>query len=299
MNSIRAGLTILLIFFSRALIAQDLDPWVYNNLPLKMNSAAVSYALVDGNVIGDPASPIQNFNTTTHKIVAGYLRTIDFFGKLGRIQLIVPFSFMSGTAKINGLDTAGTRTGFDDMRLRIGLNIFGSPPLEPKNFGTYRQEAIIGASIVIVIPLGQYYPERVVNLGSNRWGFKPEVGLSIRVGQFFCELYGGVKFTTANYVYLGSKALKQSPLYSIQTHLSHTFSNNMRIALSGTYVNGGQTSINDNKLNDYIRHFRGGVSFGVSIKQTNLITLQLNSTISTNASLDYRSLVLSYSYTWF
>ena len=287
------------LLLSGKLFTQDLDPWVYGNLPVKMNSVACSYALAEGNILSDPSAPIQDFQTTTHKIVAGYLRTMDIFGKLGRLQVIVPFSFMSGTAKINGYDTAGTRKGFDDVRVRIGLNILGSPPILPQNFRTYRQEFIFGASLVISMPLGLYYPEKIVNLGSNRWGFKPEIGASLRVGQFFCEVYTGIKFSTTNKEFIVNKTLKQAPLYSLQTHISHTFNNNIRAALSGTYINGGQTSINDNKQNDYIRHLRGGISVGYSITPFHLVVLQANTTITTNASLDYRSLVLSYSYTWF
>lgn len=299
MLTVNSFLLCCVFLIAGTVIAQDLDPWVYGNLPTKMNSAAISYGLAEGNILSDPSSPIQEFETTTNKIALGYLRTMDIFGKLGRFQVIMPFSFMSGRARVNGKDTAGSRTGFEDLRIRIGLNILGSPPLEPKQFGTYRQEFIFGASMVVTVPVGLYYPERLVNLGTNRWGFKPEIGVSLRVGEFFCELYTGVKLSTANYEFQVNKTLKQFPLYSIQSHVSHTFKKSIRMAISGTYVNGGQTSVNDFKQNNYIRHLRGGVSAGVSLGRSHLIVLQANTTITTNASLDYRSVVLSYSYTWF
>jgi Putative MetA-pathway of phenol degradation len=294
-----SGGLLCLFFLSDSIHSQDLDPWIYGNLPIKLNSAAFTYGLMDGNVISDPGAPIQDFEITTHKLVAGYLRTFNVFGKLGKFQIAVPFSFMSGDLKVNGRDTSGTRTGFDDVRIRLGVNILGSPPLEPSQFRTYRQEAILGVSMVVIIPLGLYYPERLVNLGTNRWGFRPEVGVSLRLGQFYWEIYGGVKFSTANNEFLTNKTLKQDPTYTAQMHIGHTFKSNIKLALSGTYVNGGQTSINDIYQDDYIRHLRGGISVGMNITQFHLVMLQTNINITSNVSLDYKSIMLSYSYTWF
>jgi hypothetical protein len=287
------------IFLTGILFSQELDPWAYGNLPTKLNMVGLSYSLIDGNFVSEPSAPIQDFNVTTSKVAAVYLRTFNLFGKLGRVQVSVPFSFMSGNAKLRGHDTSGSRTGFDDLRIRLGLNLFGSPPLEPQKFGTFRQEAIFGISLVVTAPTGQYYPERIVNIGTNRWSFKPELGVSLKIGPFFWETYGGVKFMTTNSEYLSNRILKVSPIYSLQMHICHTFNNSMRLALSSTYVNGGQTSINGNKQSDYMRHLRGGIIFGYSIDPFNSLILQINTNITANASLDYKSITLMYSYSWF
>ena len=280
-------------------MSQDLDPWAYGNLPLKLNSLSATYAFMKGNVISDPGAPIQDFNVTTHKIVISYLRTFNLFGKLGRVQLPLPASYMSGNAVFRGNDTSGSRTGLDDLKLRVGVNFLGSPPLEPQQFGKYRQEVILGISLVVTMPTGQYYPERIINLGTHRWGFKPELGLSLKIGQFFWETYGGIKFTTENSEYLVNKRLTQSPIYSIQTHFCHTFKNSIKVALSGTYVNGGQSSVNGNKQNDYIRHLRGGISVGMNLSQAHLLFLQMNTNLISNISLEYNMISLTYVYSWF
>jgi len=281
------------------LLAQDLNPWVYGNLPIKMNAVALNYTFFSGNVLGDPGAPIQDFQINTNIVAAGFLRTFSFFGKLGRAQLIIPFSFMSGSLKFHGKDTSGSRTGFNDINLRLGVNIFGSPPLEIQDFRKFRQERILGASLVITFPVGQYYPEKLVNIGSNRWGFRPEIGISMRIGQFYWETYAGVRFSTKNSEYLVNKTLSQSPLYGMQMHLNHTFKNFMRIALSMAYINGGQTSVNDIKNDDYIRHLRSGVTFGMSFTPFHSLSLQLNTSLFTNVTLDYKSVNLTYNYTWF
>jgi hypothetical protein len=299
MNIYRIIFVLILFFAVKILPAQDLNPWVYGNLPIKMNTAALSYAYMTGNVLGDPGAPFQDFHINTNYLAAAYLRTFSFFGKLGRAQLVVPFSFMSGSLTFKGKDTSGTRTGFNDVNLRLGINLFGSPPLEIQNFRKYRQEAIIGASLVVTIPVGQYYTDKLINIGTNRWLFRPEIGASLRMGQFYFETYAAVRFSTNNYEYLTNKTLKQSPLFGIQMHFNHTFKNYMRLALSFTFVNGGQTSINDVKNDDYISHLRGGITFGIAFNPFNQLVLQLNTNLFTNVSLDYKSISLTYSYTWF
>lgn len=299
MKILKYGCILFLFCLIFKLQAQELDPWAYGNLPVKLNIAGLTYSIIYGNFVSEPSSPIQDFNVTTNKFSVVYMRTFNFFGKLGRVQVSLPFSYMSGNAKLRGIDTSGSRTGFDDLRIRVGLNLFGSPPLEPKNFGKYRQEAIMGLSLVVTAPTGQYYTDKFINLGTNRWSFKPELGISLKIGQFFWETYGGVKFILPNKEYLVNRTLKQAPVYSLQMHVCHAFSNSLRLALSGTYINGGQSSVNDIKQNDYLRHFRGGIIAAYSINALNSVILQFNTNITANASLDYRSINLMYSYSWF
>lgn len=299
MKYIITGVLIYYFCFTCKLYTQDLNPWVYGNLPVKISAAVINYTYSTGNVLGDPGAPIQDFNLNTNILAVGYLRTFSFFGKLGRAQVIIPFSFMSGSLKFRGKDTSGTRTGFNDVSLRLGINIFGSPPLEIQDYRKFRQEKILGASLVITIPVGQYYTEKLINIGSNRWGFRPEIGASIRVGQFYLETYAGVKFSTKNSEYLENKTLRLSPLFGLQMHINHTFKNFMRVAFSLAYLNGGQTSVNDVNNDDYIRHLRSGLTFGMSFSPFHSVSLQVNTSLFTNISLDYKSINFTYTYTWF
>jgi hypothetical protein len=50
--------------------------------------------------------------------------------------------------------------------------------MQLKEFAAYHQRTNIGASVVVSAPLGQYDPAKLVNVGTNRWAFKPEVGIS-------------------------------------------------------------------------------------------------------------------------
>src|SRR5262245_60216407 len=172
--------------------AQELEPRAYSNAPVGMNFVGATYGLSRGNIIVDASLPVEDFRVTAHGVGAAYVRALNIFGKHGKVQALVPFTWLSGNLKIAGRDTSGTRTGFADARVRFAVNFIGAPALAPREFRNYRQKTIAGASLVIAIPIGQYDASKRVNLGSNRWAFKPEMGVSQRIGKWYLETFGGV-----------------------------------------------------------------------------------------------------------
>src|SRR6185436_5047503 len=178
--------------------AQELEPRVYANLPKRLNAVAFVYGLSKGNVLTEPTLPVEDFKITAHNVGLGYVRTFGLANKLSRIQLSIPFIHMMGDLKLNGRDTSGTRTGFGDLRIRFGVNLIGSQALTPKEFARYEQKTIVGISFITSVPTGLYYRERRINLGSHRWGFKPEIGVSRRFKRFYVEGYTGIWFYTNN-----------------------------------------------------------------------------------------------------
>ena len=189
-------LIVVYLISAKNLLAQEMEPRNYASVPVGLNIGVMSYSYSDGNIVADATSPIESLELTTHSINLGYLRTFGLFGKLARVQYSIPYIFMGGTAKINGKDTSGTRSGLADSRLKFGINIFGSPALAPKDFQRFNEETVFGASVVLSIPTGQYYDDKMINIGSHRWGIKPELGVSVKRGPFYLEFYSGVWFFT-------------------------------------------------------------------------------------------------------
>jgi hypothetical protein len=145
---------------------------------------------------------------------------------------------------------------------------------------------LIGASLTIVTPTGQYDPTRLINWGSNRWAFKPEVGLSQRWGNWILDAYAGVwlyttnpEFFSHNRLFPGTMTQAQKPIGSVEAHASYNIKRDPRFwfSLDGNYWYGGRTSLN-------------------SVE--NVATLQANSRIGATASVPItkrQSLKLSYS----
>jgi len=291
--------TILFCFLYVITTAQDLEPRAYANLPKGTNVIALVYAYSSGNVLTDPSLPIEDFKIKAHNIGAGYVHTFALAKKLARVQVVAPLIFMSGKLKLNGVDTSGVRHGFGDARIRFGVNLIGSPALDIKNFRQYQQKTIVGASIVISVPSGLYYKDKRINLGSNRWAFKPEIGVSKRFKRVYAEAYTGVWLYTNNDEFLSNKTLKQQPVLSLQTHLAYYFKNQMWIGVDGNWFNGGETLIDNSPAGDLKDNYRVGATWSVPFAKRHSIKFQFHIGAFTNTGYDYNLYSLGYQYIFF
>jgi len=284
---------------SHVLQAQDLEPRRYSAIPTKMNGILVVYGLSKGNVISDPTLPISDFSITAHNAVAGYLRTFGVAGKLSRIAISIPYTYMIGDIKINGRDTSASRGGFNDAQVRFGINLIGSPALERRNFREYTQKGIFGFSLVVNVPTGTYHKDKLVNTGTNRWAVKPEVGVSKRFKRFYAEVYSGIWFFANNTEYLGSKKLEQRPMFSIQAHVCYYLKNNMWFSVNGTRFNGGETFVNDASAGDLFDNWRVGATWSVPFAKGHSVKLQFHVGAFATRGYDYNTVSVGYQYVFF
>ena len=291
--------SILAIFLCTPLFAQDLEARSYSVVPKGMHAAALSYTYSKGNIITDFASPIQNLDVNTSSISLGYVQTFAFFNKLARIQVAIPYAFLNGTADYNGADTSGSRNGFLDAKIKFGLNLIGSPVLSPKDFRLFQEHTVLGVSMVISAPVGQYFPSKLINLGTNRWGFKPELGFSHREGRLYYEFYTGVWFFTANDAFLQKSTLDQQPLFALQAHVDYVFKSAIWVAFNAGLGRGGESSINNIEQGDEQRNWRLGATFSMPINKHQSIKALINTGVATRAGQNYTALTLVYQYIWF
>ncbi|WPO78838.1 transporter [Flavobacterium sp. KACC 22761] len=277
---------------------QDLEPRAYANVPKKLNVAALGYVFMDGNVVTEPSLPISDFKIQSHNIAASYIRTFGLANKLARIQVSLPFTFMDGSALVAGDLVTGSRTGFADTKVRFGINLLGSPALDKSEFRSFQQKTILGVSLVTSIPTGRYFEDKRVNIGTNRWGIKPEIGISKRFAHVYAEAYGGVWFYTDNNDFLGKK-LEQKPTYSLQAHASYYFKNQMWIGFNTTWFFGGKTIIDGVPEASQIDNWRVGGTFSTPIAKGQSIRFQYHIGAFTNNGLDYYALSAVYQYSFF
>lgn len=288
----------ILILFSVISYSQDLEPRAYANVPKKLNVAALGYIFMDGNVVTEPSLPISDFKIQSHNVAASYVRTFGLANKLARIQVSVPFTFMDGSALVAGDLLTGSRTGFADTKVRFGVNLLGSPALDKSEFRSFQQKTILGVSLVTSIPTGRYYEDKRVNIGTNRWGVKPEIGISKRFAHVYAEAYGGVWFYTDNNDFLGKK-MEQKPTYSLQAHASYYFKNNMWLGFNTTWFFGGKTIIDGVPEASQIDNWRIGGTFSTPIAKGQSIRFQYHAGAFTNNGLDYYALSAVYQYSFF
>jgi hypothetical protein len=274
--------------------AQELEPRAYSPAPIGTNFVGLTYAHTSGDVLLDPTIPIQNANVQFNTMAAGYYHSFGLFGRQTTVSLAVPYVWGSGTGLVNGVQTSIYRSGLGDPGLRISYNLYGSPALKPEEFKKRKSKTVIGISVVITAPLGQYDPRLLINIGTNRWSFKPQIGFSRQVHAWTLDLYLGGYFFTENSSFFGGHVRNQAPIGATQVHVSYTFRPGMWAAVDGIYYTGGRTTVDGALKNDLQQNVRVGLTFALPIGHAQALKFQYATGAVTRVGGNFSTLALSY-----
>jgi len=290
----------LLVSVASSLLAcaQQMDPRSYSNVPIAQNFLLAGFAHSQGGVLVDPSLPIDNVSAKIETALVGYVRTLDLWGQSGTIGLVVPYASVYATGQVGSDSGSVTRAGFGDPALRITANLYGAPALSLEEFPSYKQDLIVGASLLVTAPFGQYDSSKIVNVGTNRWTVKPELGVSQAFGKWTLEGAAGVTFFTDNDEYLGDKTRSQDPLYAVQGHVIYNFSRRLWAALDATYYIGGRTSINGGDRNDLQQNSRFGATASWLLNSTNSLKFYFSSGANSRAGTDFQTIGIAWQYRW-
>jgi hypothetical protein len=272
------------LFPLQGFCAQDLAPRAYFIGPLHSNAVTLTYSVNSGEVLVGGSLPITDFRATLNIPVFSVYHSMRFFGRSANIVASLPYGVGNFEGKVSGVSQSVYRSGLIDTVFRFSVNLKGGPAMSAGEFMKWRQKNLLGVSIKVVAPTGQYDPTKLVNLGSNRWAFKPELGYSGRRGHVVLDAYAGMWFFTTNpefyshnAIFPGTRTQSQKPVASFEGHLGYDVKPFVWVSLDGNFWYGGRTSFN-----------------GVENPQT----LQKNSRIGVTASVrvaKHQSLKFSYS----
>lgn len=276
----------------------EIEPRAYINTPVGINFLIAGGSYTDGGLSTDPSSPLQDAELTISTGLVAYARSLDLWGKSGKFDLIVPYSDLSGRALVNGEPAERHVSGLHDPRLRLSVNFYGAPALSLQEFAGYRQDLIVGASLQVAPPLGQYDPDRLVNIGTNRWYIKPELGVSKALGAFTLELATAVFFFTTNRDYLGGRTLEQEPVYSAQAHVIYSFGRGLWAALHGTYDYGGRQTIGGVRDDEQLGNSRVGATLSLPVGGSNSVKLHASTGTATRSGTDYDLVGATWQHRW-
>lgn len=281
-----------------AVWAQELEPGAYSVSPVGVNIIAVANNFQGGDVAFDPAGPIEDAEATINTTAVAYVRTFDWLGRFASFGVVAPFAAGHIQGRYIGEFREVDRVGLADPRVRFAINLKGAPAMDLKAFAAYRQKTNVGVSLVVSLPLGQYDPTKVINLGSNRWGFKPEVGLSRAIGKWTLDVYGGVWLFTDNDDFFGGRLRQQDPIGSAQVHVLYTFKPRLWAAFNANFYTGGRTIV-DGSLNfDLQRNSRLGGTLSIPLDPRQSLKLAYSRGAYTTIGADFHSIVGAYQYVW-
>jgi hypothetical protein len=279
--------------------AQDLEPRRWTYAPIGTNVLGFGYAFTFGDLHLDPALRIEDVDVELHTTVASYNRYFSFLGKTARLDLAVPYQVGDWKGLVNGVKASAHRSGFADPRIRFSLNIVGAPPLEGKEFLKYCEEnptrTTVGVALGVTLPLGEYMDDKLINLGSNRFAFRPQVGILHTQGPWSFELTGSAFLFTDNDDFFNELRYEQDPLYTLQAHVVRTFDSSLWVSAGMAYGWGGQGTVDGDRKDDERSNLLYGVSLGFPIAETQSIRLgYIGQQTLNDSGMDSHSLVLSW-----
>lgn len=278
--------------------AQDIEPRAYSNAPIGINFLIAGYGYADGGLSADSSVPLTNANLQMHSTVLAYARSIDLWGRSGKLDVVVPYAWLSGDAEYAGQPVERETSGFGGPRLRLSMNFIGAPALSMQEFADYQQDLIVGASLQVGLPNGQYDADRLINIGSNRWFVKPELGVSKARGPWTLELATAAMIFGDNDDFYGGQRREQDPIYSLQGHLVYSFQSGIWAALTGTYFTGGRTSVDGVAKDDLQESTRAGATLALPVNRHHSIKLYATTGLSIRTGTDYDAIGAAWQYRW-
>jgi hypothetical protein len=258
--------------------AQDLAPRAYLITPIHSNAVILTYSIFDGDLLFDNSVPITGATARVSVPVFSYYHSLRFFGRSANFTGSLPYGVGHVRGNVLDSETMAYRSGLFDTAIRFSVNIKGGPAMELADFRKWQQKTIIGVSLRVVTPTGQYDPTKLINYGANRWAFKPELGLSRRWGHWLLDSYGAGWLFTTNHDFFsrnqyspGTNVQKQNSIWAFEGHLSYDVRPRLWASLDGNFWLGGRTNINGvQNPNSLQRNSRigGTVSLPVSKHQS-------------------------------
>jgi len=312
-NSMRprliSGLFAVISALSLPVVAQDLAPRAYVITPINSNAVTLTWGFYDGGVDFNGAVPITGAMGTYNVPIFSLYHSFNFFGHSANVIGSLPYGVGNFSGDVTGRQKSVYRSGLLDFSARLSVNLIGGPAMPPKEFAKWKQKRLLGVSLKVIAPTGQYDPTKLVNWGINRWAFKPEIGYSQRWGNWVVDAYGGVWFYTINSAsYNLPVPLPQTeePIGSFEGHLSYDASKLSRLksqrawaSLDGNFWWGGVTTLNGIRNPDTAQtSSRIGGTFSLPLTRHQSVKVSYSDGTYIRFGGNYQNVQVAWQYSW-
>ncbi len=301
-----AVLAVITMASLRVLSAQDLAPRAYLITPLHSNAITLTWSFYDGNIDYNGALPVAGATGTYSVPIFSYYHSFGFFGRSANIVASLPYGVGNFQGTTLGAEKQLYRSGLLDSVYRVSVNLKGGPAMPPQEFIKWKQKVLLGASLKVLAPTGQYDPTKLINWGANRWGFKPEFGYSQRWGNWILDGYFGVWFFTTNpdfwsrnVYYAGTRSQSQNPIGAFEGHLSYSIKPRLWASLDGNFWFGGKTTVNGVQ-NPFTRqtNSRLGGTVAVPISKHQSLKFSYSDGTYIRYGGNYQNVSVAWQYSW-
>jgi hypothetical protein len=285
------------------LSGQDLAPRAYIITPVRSNAVTLTWSFYQGGLDFNGTIPITGATGTYHVPVISYYHSLRFFGRSANLTASLPYGTGSFSGDVFGTQRSVYRSGLLDFNGRFSVNLVGGPAMPLEDFLKWRQKTLLGVSLKVVAPTGQYNGAKLLNWGINRWAFKPEIGYSRRWGKWVLDAYGGAWFFTTNSASFAGPVPKpqtESPIGSFEGHLSREFKNpRCWASLDGNYWFGGATTLNGiRNPSTRLSSSRIGGTFSLPITKHQSLKFAYSGGTYIRFGGNYQNLQVAWQYSW-
>jgi len=293
------GAVVCHLFSAALAAAQDMEPRAYSPSPVGANFLVTSYNWSTGAVVFDPTLPVTDVHADVQGFVVALGHSFNLFGNLGLVTAAVPYAVADITGRVLEASSQVTRSGLADARFKVSVNLRGNPAMSAREFAATRRRTIVGTSLTVTAPASQYYKTKLINLGTNRWSFKPEVGVSVPKGRWDLDGYVGVWLYTSNADFFPSGSLRtQDPLLAIQGHASYTLRPRLWVAADGTWYRGGSSRVDDGQASTSLNNSRLGVTVSFPVGRRYSAKVAYGSGVMARTGTDFSTVAVAWQVLW-
>ena len=285
--------------FPRALYAQFTDARTYAQGPVGLNSLEFSYAYVRANASIDTSLVIGSANLDLHKGTLSYTHNFSMFGRLAWVTANVPFASLGGSVTASNI--SGSTSGMGDSSLELAVLLKGGHAFSAAEVPTYERSTILGMSLTVTAPTGEYNGHKLLNLGANRWSFKPELGVSYPFGadrKWEVDGYINAYFFTDNTSYRGAEILRQEPLPGLEAHISYSVSPSFWTSLDSRYAFRGETVVDGLEQDNVQENLTVGAEASWSPNSHSSLDVVFAKALVHRNAPAYTGVSVSYTYSW-
>lgn len=281
-----------------ALQAQQLEPRAFAPNPVGVSFLSLSTGWSEGDVLLDPAAPIEDFEVEYNDLIISYARTFALRDRLASVAIALPYVNADASGIVNGEPRETSRAGLGDLRLRLTASLLPDSAQDMAAFASAPPARTLAASLVVAAPSGEYFDDRLVNIGANRWAFKPEIGGSVQLGRWSLEGSAGAWFFAPNDEFFGGSRKTQDPLAIIQGHVIYNFAPRLWVGMGLTGYAGGQSEVDGQALDDRQENTRAGVAMSWPIGRQHSLRGSWSTGTSTRAGGEFDYFSLAWTYLW-
>ncbi len=294
------GLVGLVLVTCAPLSAQELEPKAYSASPVGATFLVTSVARSAGSIVFDPSIPITDVDARINAAFFGVGTTFGLVGKLALVSVAIPYAWGEVSGRVFEEARTVTRSGVADTRVRFSVNLRGNDAMHLGEFVKAPRKAIVGTSVTLLVPTGEYDRTKLINLGNHRWGFKPEVGLAVPIGRWDIDAYTGVWLFTANDDFFpGSKERTQDPILAIQGHVSYTFKPRLWLAVDSTWYSGGKSRVDGGEPTAAVANSRLGATLSIPASRRQSLKIAYSNGVSVRTGTDFSTIAVGWQFLQF